>query len=368
MSVDLYSPRSMAAALQQMKKARSFMRQLMIRAEEEYSTENVDVDIQTGARRLAPFINPNIGISKQVDRIGYSTQSYTAPMVSPKRSISVTDIQKRLPGESLYSAVSPDARAAQLLGQDLAELDDIIMRTEEWMCAQAAINSAIAISGDDVSETITFSRTAALVDAAPAASAPNGLGTSSPTSTKLTTARTWDQSTADIPTQLQQLRRLFQKTIGISPTDVVMGADAADYFLKNTAIATLLDSRRMDLGLIAPEIRDGGATYLGSLRASGVDLWAYDEWYIDANGVEQPMIPANKIVMLSRNSYTVMRYGAVAVSSGDGDSSSLSLVTGRRVPQSWVSKEPAVRFLKVSARPLVVPVQNDAYAVVQVLS
>jgi hypothetical protein len=74
------------------------------------------------------------------------------------------------------------------------------------------------------------------------------------------------------------------------------------------------------------------------------------------------------LLMGSSKSYTVMRYGAVGVSSGLDNQAQLALVTGKRIPESWVSKEPAVRFLKVSSRPLVVPVQNDAYLTCQVIS
>jgi hypothetical protein len=372
MAIDIFDPRSMAQALLQMKPPRTFLRQLMIRRDEMYNNENVDVDIKIGARRLAPFVSPNKGPGKVMDRIGFSTQTYVAPMIAPKRPLTVTDLQKRLVGENIYQTQTPDERAAMLLGQDLAELDEDITRREEWMCAQAAFTSAIVVSGDDVSQTITFPRSAELVDAAPGASAANGLGTDSPTSTKLTTARTWDASTADIPVQIRQMRRLFQKKTGLSPDYMVMGESAADALLVAPSLSGLtgfLNTRRLDLGLISPELREGGATYYGQFAGTGIDLWGYDEWYIDpADGVEKPMVPAKMVLMGSSKSYTVMRYGAVGVSSGLDGQAQLALIAGKRVPESWVTKEPAVRFLKISSRPLVVPVQNDAYITCQVLA
>jgi major capsid protein E len=372
MSIDIYDPRSMAQALLQMKPPRSFLRTLMIQRDEFYNNEQVDVDVKVGARRLAPFVNPNKGPGKVMDRIGFETRTYTAPMIAPKRPLTVTDLQKRMPGENVYQTQTPDERAAMLLGQDLAELDEDITRREEWMCAQAAFTSEIVVTGDDVNETISFPRTNFLVDAAPAGSAPNGLGTSAPTSTQLANARLWTASTADIPTQIRQMRRIFIKQTGLAPDYAVMGEAAADALLTAPSLSGLtgfLNTLRMDLGQIKPELRDGGATYYGMFAGTGIDLWGYDEWYIDpADGVEKPMVPAKMILMGSSKGYTVMRYGAVGVSSGVDGQAQLALIAGRRVPESWVSKEPAVRFLKISARPLVVPVQNDAYLTCQVVA
>lgn len=380
-NIDIYQPRAMAQALLQMKPPRTFLRQLMIRRDETYTVEDVDVDIKSGARRLAPFIAPNVGPGKVMDRIGFLTRKYRAPMVAPKRPITIPDLQQRAIGESVYSAQTPDERAALLLGQDLAEMDEDITRREEWMCAQAAFatgtyggvpGTAIQVTGDDVSDTIIFPRASFLMDAAPAGAAPNGLGTAAPTSTQLTTARVWTASTADIVPQIRQMRRQFIKNIGIAPDYCILGEAAADALLNAPSLVGLtgvLNTLRMDLGQIKPELREGGGTYYGMFAGTGIDIWGYDEWFIDpVDGVEKPMVPAKMLLMGSSKSYTVMRYGAVGVASGLDDQAQLALVAGRRVPESWIEREPAVRFVKISARPLVVPVQNDAYLTCQVVS
>jgi hypothetical protein len=339
--------------------------------------EQIDVDTKTGVRRLAPFVNPNVGVGKAMDRIGFQTDTVTPPMVAPKRPLTVSDLQKRLPGENIYSGQTAEERAGMLLGQDLAELDEDITRVEEWMCAQALFNASGAASvipcvGDDYSASFSFARDASLIHAAPGASAANGLGTASPTSTKLTTARCWDQSTADIPVQIRQIKRRVAQLTGITIDYAICGAAAADALLKApslTGLTGLLNTLRMDLGQIKPEELGDGVTYIGTFAGTGVDVFAYDEWYVDpTDGVEKPIVSDKLVGFGSSRSYTVMRYGAVGVTSGLDQQAQLALVAGRRVPESWIQREPAVRFLKVSARPLVVPVQNNAYATLQVLS
>lgn len=372
MSIDLYSPRSMAQALLQMKPPKTFLRTMCVRRDEFFNSEQVDVDIKIGARRLAPFVNPNKGMSKVMDRIGFSTQTYTAPMISPKRPITVSDLQKRMPGENIYAAQSPDERAAMLLGQDLSELDEDITRVEEWMVAQAAFNSSIHVKGDDVDYTITFPKSAVVSAVAPTGSPVNGLRAVAPATTQLATAKCWDQSGADIIGDIRAMRRAFVKQTGVTPDFIVGDGSAMDVLLNAPSLnglTGLLNTRRLDLGLISPELRDGGATYYGQFAGTGIDIWAYDEWYIDpTDGSEKPLLPAKTILMGSSKAYAVMRYGAVGVTSGMDGQAQLSLVSGRRIPESWINKEPAVRFLKVSSRPLFVPVQNDAFLTCQVLA
>ena len=377
-TIDLYDPRGMAQALRQMKKPRTFLRELMCKRDEEYVSEYVDVDIQTGARRMPAFVSPNSGPGKTMDRIGFSTQTYTAPMVAPKRQMTVTDLQKRLIGENIYSTQTPEERAAILLGQDLAELDESITRVEEWMCAQAAFTSAIPIVGPDVNQTITFPRNAALVPAAPGTGhglgSTNGAGNPDENNSSLTLAgpmSTWDRADASIPAQIRAVRRLISRIIGLNCDYAVLGQAAADALLSAPSLVGLtglLNTQRMDLGMIKPELREGGATYLGQFAGTGVDLWAYDEFYIDpVDGIEKPIVPPKNVLFGCSKGYTVMRYGAVGVTSGLDQSSQITLIGGKRIPESWIVKEPAVRVIKVSSRPLPVPVQNDGYCVLQVL-
>ncbi len=381
MSIDQFDPRNMMQALIQRKQPRRFFRDRMVRRSEMSDRENVDVDTKTEVRVLAPFVNPNKGAGKSMDRLGFSTNSFIPPMVSPKRLLTPQDLQKRLPGENVYSQQSADERGQQLVGQDLATLDDAISRREEWMIAQGIFNTGtfgsivgcgIPCVGDDYSQTFAFARNAACISAAPGGSAANGLGTASPTSTKLTTARTWDASTADIPVQIRQARRLSVRLTGLDVDFAVCGASAAEALLTAPSLSGLsgfLNTLRADLGQINPRDLGNGVTYLGTFAGTGIDLFTYDEWYIDpTTGTETPMVPDKQIAFCSSQGYNVMHYGAVAVSSGLDNQAQLAMVAGARVPDSWITKEPAGRFLKVSSRPLFVPVQNDAIVTIQVLA
>lgn len=346
MTISIYEPRSMARALSELPPARSFLKRLFFSTVETYPTEKVDVDIQIGTRHMAPFVSTT-SPGKTVDRTGFSTETYTAPLIAPKRPITVEDIQTRVPGEHIYSGNDPAARQGELLRGDLVELDTMITRREEWMCREALISSSVRILGDDVDRTIIFPRDASLAV---------GL---------LAAADRWDAATADIPAQIREWRRMIVQLTGATPNTMLLSAEAADALLANSNLRTALNTLRMDLGQIAPELRDSGATYIGTLAGTGIDLWTYDEWFIEpVSGREDPMIPEKTILLGATNARTAMRYSSVPVVDGE----SIGMVRSPRVPESWIERDPAVRWLKLSARPLPVPVQNNAFLTATVLA
>lgn len=349
MSISMYEPRVMRAALEQLKLPRMFLRDLFFASVDRSLTEKVDVDIMSGVRRLAPFVNPK-GPGKFVERVGFTTSTYTAPLVAPKTSITIEDIQTRTPGEHVYSERDPNARQAEILRRDLQSLDADISRREEWMCARALFDSAIDVAGDDVDYSITFPRDASVT-----------LGT-------LGSSDRWDNAAADILAQIRAWRRAVVKVTGINPTDMVCGSDAIDAFYQSTKLKALLNIWNMNIGMVQPEDRGQGAQFHGTLGGTGIRIWSYDEWYVDpTDGVEKPMVPVKSILLGSSMARTAMRYGAVGVKTGEGATATIGLVSDSRVPQSWVEEEPPVRWLKMSARPLPVPIQNDAFLTATVL-
>lgn len=351
--ISIYDPRVMGPALAQMKPARQFLRKLFFSNVETHTAEKVDVDVIKGQRRLAPFINP-LGPAKAVDRIGFSTSSVTPPTVAPKRQITVQDLQTRLPGEHIYAQKSPEDRARDLLGRDLADLDDQIARREEWMCAQALLSSEIDIKGEGVDYKITFPRDSSVK-----------LGL-------IGTGDRWSNSNADIPAWIKKQRRAVVKLTGLAPDILVAGSDAADALLAHPKLvgqSGALNTRLADLGLLAPEIKDDGAIYIGRLAGTNIDIWSYDEWFIDpVDGVEKPLIGEKQVLFGSTKAQTAMRYGAVPVTMGAGQGADIGLVAARRVPEYWVDRDPPIKWLKVSARPIPVPVQNDAFLTAQVIA
>jgi len=100
MAIDIFNTRTMLAALEQMKRPKTFLLDMFFRAVSTSNTKYVDVDIVKGKRRLAAFVSPVIA-GKPVEKRGFTTKSYAPPYIKPKLLTTADDLLNRLPGEAL---------------------------------------------------------------------------------------------------------------------------------------------------------------------------------------------------------------------------------------------------------------------------
>ena len=343
MSIDLFNTRTMIEAVEQMKRPTSFFRDTFFPTFRTFVTEQVDVDIVKARRRVAPFVKPGLP-GKVVNRDGYSTKFYKAPMISEKMETNAEHLLKRLPGENIYSGVSPDVRAAKQLGQDLATLEDMILRRENLMAAEALWSGTQTIKGDGVDEVIDF-------------------GISATHKETLTSTALWSAyTTADPLNDLRRWRLQCIQDSGFAPDVCVMDEDAATAFIKNAEVQKLLDNRRIEMGQINPQELANGVTYIGRISRLGLDIYTYNDWYLDeATGTEKPFVPVKKVGLFSTQARYDRLYGAYI----DMEMGTMDVP---RIPRSWVEKDPSVRWVQMLSRPLFVPQHIDSLFIAQVLS
>lgn len=337
MSVDMFSTRTMLGMITEgERKSRNFFRDRYFKNRPTFNTEKVDIDIVgINNRKLAPFVHPKIG-GVAVDRTGFRTESYTAPEISPMRVTTAEDMLKRSPGETIYSTKSPQQRAAEQLGKDLAELDEMISRREEVMCREAILEGKVTIKGEGYDEVLNY----------------------------------WPEAEADKPTAelvadnaveimkgFRTIRRNMIQKAGFVPTEVICGNTAMDTIIEKLIDAKALDTRRVDMGQIDPKALPDGVTYWGYLKDSALDLYTYDDWYYDDEAkAEVPMMPENKILMAAPGGGTTLAYGITSIIGAD----TVTFHEGARIPNSWVQKaNPAGRVVQIKSRPL--PIVNQIY-------
>lgn len=349
MSISLFETRTMMQIVAQLKRPRTFLLDTFFPGFRQFDTTNVDIDIFKGKRRLAPFVSP-VMEGKVVEKLGYTTNSYKPPYVKPKMSTTAQEILNRQQGQVIYGTQSLPERAAAELGRNLGDLLDMITRREEWMAAQALNGGVINVLGDGVNDTIDFQMSASHKITLAGGTLWTAAGTSHP----INDLTTW--------------ARLCAQDSGMVPNVVVMGSDVANAFINHADIkgnGGLLSTVKISLGQIQPQLLPNGVSYLGTITAPSlnVDLYVYDEWYIsDADGLEYPMVPVNKLFMGSSNAQNSRLYGAIqdmaAVAELGG-----SIIAVPRFPKSWVTEDPSVRWLMIQSAPLVALNQPDANVV-----
>lgn len=342
-TVNLYDSRQMTQALLESKPVRRFLTSTFF-GEEVHDTVSFQIDIWKGTRRLAPFVHPKLQ-GKVVDREKFRTLEFTPPYLKPKKVTTADHVLTRQPGEIVYTqpgANTPALRAAKLLGQDMAELDETIQRRIEVMAGEALFAGQVTVKGDGVDTVVSYDFDA----------------THTPT---LTGADLWTASTAKILDNLTAWKRLVAKDSGVTATDLVLGSDAAAAFLKNETLLKLLNTWNLSIGQVNPVDMGDGVTYFGRLTAVGLDVWTYDEWYFDeTTSTELPIVPVNKALVIARSLRATVHYGVIQdLAAGN--------FASRAFVKSWTEEDPSARYLLVQSAPLPVVHQVNALVVATVV-
>lgn len=351
--IDIFDTRTMLEAVEQMKRPRMFLRDMCFPPAAPVDTETVDIDIIKGKRRLAPFVSP-LSEGKRVDDIGFTTSTLKPGYIKPFKITSAQQLLHRLPGQTIYQGGQTVEQRAQIkLGQDLAELMDMIDRREEWMAAKAMDSGIITmkIKGETADKTVTVDFLM-------------------PGSHKVTLAGNdlWSDTTNSDPiAKLRSLAQLAAQDSGLAPDTLILGADAATAFINHPKVKDLLNFRRADMGEISVKSLPNGVSYLGQLRAPSlfVDVYTYDEWFIDEDTLaEGPMVPVKKAWLCSTRAACKTLYAVIQ----DLEAIEGGQAAVQRFPKSWVPKNPSVRHVMVQSAPLVAMLQPDAFISVQVLA
>jgi hypothetical protein len=339
----------MGRIVEKLPPVRTFFRDTFFRREETFNTESVDVDFVKGTRKVAPFVHRIIG-GKTVPNTGYETKTYKPPLVAPDKITTVDDLLKRRPGESLVSGRSPAERAVLKMSDDFRELRDMISRREELMCVQSIFTGKIPIIGEGLNEVIDFGFTNTEVIS--------------------TATKKWSNAGSDPIGDLKRWHKQVQKTGFTNCNACVMADDVTTAFVGHEKVQKVLDVRNYNLAVIQPRQLPNGVTYVGTIHELGMDVYTYNEWYLDdwtdpETPEEKPLVPDGMLAMLSTNANYSMYYGAITLI--DEGTKEFKTVEGKYVPDTWVKRKPARRFLQLQSAPLSVPHDVDSWFTAKVL-
>lgn len=335
----LYEPRVMLKALRQNPAARRFLQKTFFARIERHATRFVEMDIQKTKRHIAAFTHPSLK-AKIVERPGFNTVSIEPGYIKESKILRFPDLQSRGMGETVYDDITPEQRAAQIIGEDQRDLDDRFNRREELMCAQALVDGVVPVKGEGFDFDVDFGYVAG--DHKQIIS---GTGA-------------WNTATGNPVRDLRRLKREILKRCGIRPDRVIVGSDVADAIMENPIVAKLLDNRRVEVGNIAPAELAEGVDYVCTLAR--LPIYSYDEWYLDTDGTEKALIPADAVILGSTHARCAMHYGPIQ--------NLKCRVRTERFPSSWEEEDGSARYLQLESAPIPCLAQPDAFAVVRVLN
>lgn len=345
--VNIYTPRYLAEVVRLAPPVFTFFRDTFFTNVRTFPTKAIDFDLVKGDRRMAAFVHPRKG-GKVLASAGYETLSYKPPLINPYDVTTADQLMNRLPGEEMYSGMTPAQRAAQQQIADYARLNDGVTRREEWMCVQAIMTGQIPIVGDGVNEVIDFGFT---------------------NKKKLTGTAVWGGKEAAIADNLRQWKHDVAVN-GFANVDMcVMGWKALELFLKDADIRSRLDNRNYGYGVINVQQLPNGLTYYGHLNDPALDIYCYDEHYLDDwtdpdNPETRQHIADNKVLLINHAPNYLMGYG-LCTYLDDASQQWISAQTSRLL-RSYVEHHPDRRMMEIQSHPLPIPDKVDSWLVAEV--
>ncbi len=355
--MNLYDTLTMLEGIKKAKPTPSFLKDTYFPTAQRdiFETEKVTVDFENDTNdKLAPAV---VKGSVPVQRDGFQAHEYTAPLIAPSMPLSIEQLNRRTFNESIVSGMTPEQREALYLVGDLKKLDAMITRTEEYMAARTLLDNAYTIDqyingyGTNLAQPFSI----------------NFFGDGFNSNQAVYTSQGWSISSTNILSDIAAMCRMLKKK-GLPATDVIMGSQAADVFLRNTEVRTILDNRRLQLvaDTVNPTEMAAGATFIGRFNANGnvVDVYSYDATYTDANGQEQYFFDVDKIVVTGK---AMGRTAYGAISQYEEGQTEAATYAAARVPHVLINRHEGIRELVNQARPLVMPKRLNAAIVADVL-
>ena len=304
----------------------------------------VFVESRKQGRRLAPFVTEGAhGVN--VEREGSQLSMYKCPLVAPRRTIGINEIEQRVFGEQpVYSSLTPQDRAARLMADDLKDLGRMVTNRKSAMAAELLQTGKITVSGlgDD-------GRTPAqaVIDY------------------KWTGAQTknWTTTNATLFKDLKEASETIQENAGLVPTLLICGKNIENYMAKNSEFKQWLFSANANALLMinyqprytSPQIRT-----LGFIAGLNVEMVVYSETYVEGGQVKSFIDPDTCVLCIPGRGKQLS--GAVTLLEGK----TWQTYSAEAVPHYSGNDAAQVSSLTLYSRPLIVPETVDDWVTIKV--
>lgn len=327
---------TLTATINDIKSPNVFLKNLLFTNTDPLSTETIEIGMFQGDREIAPFVEVN---AEGIMVGGYNEvfQTVKAPNIRIKRPSKASErLFKRRPGTVIFPTQDQQISAAEaVVAREQARLNDLIANTEEYMIALAMRGQISYQVQDQANFRITFPRKA---------------------SHNLSPVAAWSGS-PNIIQDFTNAARLINDDAGLNPTHAIFSKEAAQNFLANSTVQSLLDKRNIDVGgiTIRAQFSETGARFLGTFM--GIACWEYGR-AVSVNGASTDLIRAGYVEFVTAlpGAENVIYYGAIP----DEDALEGDAFVGRVFSKSWVEKDPSVRWILAHSRPLPVPRRFDS--------
>lgn len=336
----LYDTNTMIQVVPNLKVAQQFLLDKFFPNIVTADSEKVSIDVDVGIRRMAPFVSPLVE-GKLVEQRRIQTNEFKPAYIKDKRAPDLRKPIRRMIGERIGGDMKGIEREMANLEAEMTDQVDILTRRLEWMAAQVLIGGSVTIEGEGFETVVVdFGRdpalTVALAGAAKWTPANVVAGTATPTAN----IETW--------------QHIILKKSGAKVTDIVFSTSAWTGFLADPLAKGAIQYPLLAQSgnMINPGAQiEQGAVYKG--KWGQYDLWVYNDWFVDDNGVEQPMLPDGDIIMSGPYMMGTRAFGQVLDPAFNYEALPFA-------PKTWVENDPAQRLILMQSSPIIIPSRVNA--------
>lgn len=330
--MDLFTTGVLASVLAQLPSPAPFILNSFFRTLQTEVSEEIHFDLDTGSRRLAPFVSP-IMAGQVVQSKGYQTKTFKPAYVKDKRVFTADRPFKRVAGEQIGGNLAPAQRLQLMLASELNDQIAMLTRRQEVMAIEALRTGKVTVAGDLYPTVeVNFGRDAALTKT-------------------LAAGDRWGEAGVDPLDDVQAWSLLVTEKSGAAANTLVMDIEAWKLFSASAKVQKLLDRFRGS-DQLNPTVTGEGGRYMGNI--GDMDIWVYVGWYEDpATSTLKPFLPAHTVIVTGPDLEGTRAYGAIR-------DEAAGLQPLPYFAKSWVEQDPAVRYLLLQSAPLTVPYRVNA--------
>lgn len=341
MSIEMYETHELLGVVENTPPISTYFLDLLFPRVHTSDSEFIDFDLLDKGKRMAPFVVPHVQGQPMLQR-GYETRKFKPAYSKQKDAVDPRRGIMRRAGEKIGGELSVAQRIDAVIVDIQKDHYENLVRTWEWMAAQAVIFGQVTLEGENYPQaTIQFGRAAA---------------------NNVTPAVAWSNPTTAKPLDDIKAAARRIKAAGKQARRITMSPEAATAFFATAQVQAEFEWRRgTSLGSAIEKnagLSGDEAVFYGTLPG-GIEVWELSATYEDNLGVEQPYLPAGKAV-LTGDVEGIRAFGAIQDDKADWKPLPV-------FPKMFTLPDPAGVFLLTQSAPLMVPLRPNASVLINAL-
>lgn len=237
-------------------------------------------EIETELNKIAMFVQQH-GPAIQIKKGSKELKKFTIPRTFEEMIFTDEELLNYKQLTSLVFGRTPDEitkTANDWVFRKIQVLKNRVMRLKEKIACDAIALGGLTVAQQNIAFTVDF-------------------GFTSDNLFTVESANKWDTTTANIEEQLMDMNDFIVENTGNGANLAILGLKAAKALRSNAKVQKSLDTNNNKVGSLDFTAKVGKAgRRIGNIN--GIELFAYNQKYVNASGVSTDFIPEGKCILL----------------------------------------------------------------------